>query len=266
MGTLLNRINENINQSRTTLIGYLPIGFPDPMRFRELVKIAFSEGVDIMELGIPYEDPYLDGEVIQNAYKNVLSDENDINRLIEMGGIALETSQGIGFPIVYSESVKQFAEGEFFTKIFSSGYHAVLVPNITNDQQKKFFQSANKLTLGYIGFVSADANHEEILEIANSSSSFLYLQGVSGSTGQTIKFNKKLVDRYTSVKEIANEVHLPVLIGFGIRNADDIKKIHNLKIDGAILGTSFVREALKPEGEFRNFVRELYRASLNGEA
>ena len=253
------------NANRIAIVGFLPLGFPTPTIFKELIQISFKEGVDLIELGVPAEDSYLDGNVISNAYDRLRKESNlNLNSLVELGGRTLNLTNNIGFPIVYKETVEKFRPDHFFKMLQDANYQGVLIPNARFEQRKLFSKLATQHNLEFIGFVSADYPKKEIDEIVDISDGFIYMQGISGSTGQHIKIDQSLLNRYHDLKKLAKRKKLPVLIGFGVRDAEDVKRFSDIQVDGVIIGTSFVKAASRSKREFIEYLRKIKGSAKKG--
>lgn len=260
ISTIINQIQLRRDNNEIALVGFLPIGFPSEKEFNELVKISIDEGVDVIELGIPIDNPYLDGKIIREANNHVLQAGWDTDQLIEMGGDALKASGGIGITLVYSETIETSGRDDFFKKLSRNGYHGILAPNANRNQRKVYKTLALKHGLEIMGFVRPDNTQVEIREVIDQSYGFIYMQGIAGSTGQQIQVDQELINRYMNLKATVEDAKLPVLIGFGIHDAEDVARIRDIHADGVILGTSFVAAACRPQNEFRQFVKGLSMA------
>ena len=261
MSSLKEVIRNVLENERIALIGYLPAGFPDEKRFRELVKISFAEGLDILEIGIPIRNPYLDGQVIKEAYQSVVEGGRSLPDLIDMGGEALAAAGGCGLAMVYSETVSEYGEGEFCKKLEQSGYQGILVPNLNGKAWIDFSKTVRESSLELVGFISADCSENDLEQIAQNTSGFLYMQGVAGSTGQHIHVGKGIMGRLQRIRKAAVSENLPVVVGFGIRQAEDVASIRSIKADGAIIGTFFVKMAMEPIEQFSKYVKSLSEAT-----
>lgn len=255
--TIKGKLRHSSLNGRLALIGFLPIGYPTPDAFRENVRICVEEGVDLIELGLPVADPYLDGSVIRNAYQEILQTNITPRELMAMGGAALIEADALGMALVYTQSVQAFGAEEFFNDLSAFGYKGVLIPNVKPDERKTYWELASGNGLEIMGFVPAESHPDEVEDIINHSSGFIYMQGVAGSTGQQIKVDQALMHRYHSLKSAAQRDDLPVLVGFGIRDAEDLANLRRIKADGAIIGTAFVQAGSKTPAEFRQYVNSL---------
>ena len=261
MSSLKEIIRNVLEKERIALIGYLPAGFPDEKRFKELVKISFAEGLDILEVGIPILDPYLDGQVIKDANRSVVESGKSLPDLIKMGGEALSAVDGCGLAMVYSETVTEYGEETFCQKVQLSGYQGVLVPNLKREDYPGFSKTVQESGLDIVGFIPADCRDEDLEQIASHTNGFLYMQGVAGSTGQHIQVGKEIMVRLQRIRKAAALEKLPVVVGFGIREAEDVAGICSIRADGAIIGTTFVKNAMKTPQDFSSYVRGLSKAT-----
>lgn len=260
--TINGTVRQNSLNGRLTLVGFLPVGIPTPDAFRETVRICVEEGVDVLELGLPVADPYLDGSVIRKAYQEILQTGVTPRQLMAVGGEALKATNALGMALVYTESVQAYGAENFFRDCSAFGYQGVLIPNVRRDERKTYWELASANGLEIMGFVPAESHPDDVKDIIAHSSGFIYMQGIAGSTGQKIKVDQALMQRYQDLKTAAQKADLPVLIGFGIREAKDLRNLRRMKADGAIVGTAFVEASLKTPDEFRQYVDSLSGATV----
>lgn len=260
--TINGTVQQNSQNGRLTLVGFLPVGFPTPDAFRETVRTCVEEGVDVIELGLPVADPFLDGSVIRNAYQEILQNGATPRHLMAMGGEALRAENALGMALVYTQSIQTYGAEAFFRDLTAFGYQGVLIPNVLPDERKTYWELASANGLEIMGFVPAESQPDEVEDIIDHSSGFIYMQGIAGATGQKIRVDQALMDRYEGLKAAAQKADLPVLIGFGIRDAKDLLNLRQMKADGAIIGTAFVEASSKTHEEFRLYVNSLSGATV----
>lgn len=265
MSRITDCIHARNRNGQIALVGFLPVGFPSIGQFRELVKISVENGVDVVELGIPLADPFLDGKIIRDAYTSVIQTGLTTDQLVEIGGEALTASGGTGLALVYAETVEAYGRQTFLQKLADTGYHGLLVPNANREQISAYQALALDCGLEIVVFAPAGGDSADLIQMLDHSGGFIYMQGVAGSTGQQIKVDQDLITRYQNLKNAAQPVDLPVLIGFGIRQAEDVGSLCKMRADGVIIGTAFVEAAAKPLDQFRQYVRSLSRATFHQE-
>lgn len=238
----MNRIEEKMNQlkaqGKKAFITYTTAGLPD-MDTTEKIMFAQEEaGIDVMELGVPFSDPIADGPVIQNAsYEAILNGATLEKTFALMKNVR---EKGLKTPVVfmmYYNTVYHYGLEAFVEKCIESGVDGVIIPDLPKEEQgmlKAELDKKNESPI-LIQLISPVSN-KRIPEIVKDARGFVYCVSQMGVTGGQAEFHKNIREYLSSVKAASP---IPVMMGFGIRTASDIKPLEDV-IDGAIVGSHFI--------------------------
>ena len=238
----MNRIEEKMNQlkaqGKKAFITYTTAGLPD-MDTTEKIMFAQEEaGIDVMELGVPFSDPIADGPVIQNAsYEAILNGATLEKTFALMKNVR---EKGLKTPVVfmmYYNTVYHYGLEAFVEKCIESGVDGLIIPDLPKEEQgmlKAELDKKNESPI-LIQLISPVSN-KRIPEIVKDARGFVYCVSQMGVTGGEAEFHKNIREYLSSVKAASP---VPVMMGFGIRTASDIKPLEDV-IDGAIVGSHFI--------------------------
>lgn len=238
----MNRIEEKMNQlkaqGKKAFITYTTAGLPD-MDTTEKIMFAQEEaGIDVMELGVPFSDPIADGPVIQNAsYEAILNGATLEKTFALMKNVR---GKGLKTPVVfmmYYNTVYHYGLEAFVEKCIESGVDGLIIPDLPKEEQgmlKSELDKKNESPI-LIQLISPVSNIR-IPEIVKDARGFVYCVSQMGVTGGQAEFHKNIREYLSSVKAASP---VPVMMGFGIRTASDIKPLEDV-IDGAIVGSHFI--------------------------
>lgn len=253
----MNRIEERMKQCRESnekaFITYITAGLPDLQTTKEIIKAQERGGCDVVELGVPFSDPVADGPVIQDASYRAICGGVNLKKIFAM--MEELRSEGVEVPIVfmmYYNTVLHYGVEAFAQKCNEAGVDGLIIPDLPLEEQEELDvclkQSDDTILLQLVSPVSAD----RIPKILEGARGFVYCVSSMGVTGQGADFHKEVKSYLKKVKE---STELPVMMGFGIRTAEDVEPMKEL-IDGAIVGSYFI-QLLEKHG-FESKVAEEY--------
>lgn len=236
----MNRIEERMtklkNNKEKALITYMTAGLPDMDKTVDIIKAQAEAGVDVIELGIPFSDPIADGPVIQDASFRSIEKGTNLTKVFEA---VARMRKDCEVPIVfmmYFNTVLHYGVEAFVKKCREVGVDGVIIPDMPYEEQYEIRQYLDEESPILIQLVSP-VSKERIPMLVKDAKGFIYCVSSMGVTGQGGDFHSNLSSYLNEVKQIAE---VPVMMGFGIRTADDIRGQEDI-IDGAIVGTAFIR-------------------------
>jgi tryptophan synthase alpha chain len=222
-------------EGRGVLVGYLPAGAASVRSFTAMVEA----GVDVVELGLPYSDPVLDGPVIQQAVDAALAagtTPTDVLRTVE-------AVAGTGVPVLvmtYWNPIEQYGVDRFAADLAAAGGAGMITPDLTPEEAGPWLAAADKQSLDPIFLVAPSSTDRRVARIAGLCRGFVYATSVMGVTGarqQTSAAAPGLVARVRAVTD------LPVGVGLGVSNGDQAAEVAGYA-DAVIVGSAFVRTVL----------------------
>jgi tryptophan synthase alpha chain len=236
-------------KGRPALVGYLPAGFPSVKEAITAIRAMIESGVDLVEVGLPYSDPVIDGPVIQRATEKALAGGVRTRDVLQTVAAVAEA----GVPVVvmtYWNPVDRYGVDAFARDLKAAGGCGLITPDLIPDEADEWLAASDEHKLDRIFLVSPSSTDERIAMTASVCRGFIYATAVMGVTGareQTSSAAPRLVAR---VKRVTD---LPVGVGLGVRDASQVAEVASYA-DAVIVGSALVT-ALGERGE--QGVREL---------
>lgn len=221
---------------RAALIGYLPAGYPDvPASIEAAVALA-DNGADLIEIGVPYSDPVMDGPVIQDATVTALSNGFRVSQLFDViAGITARTDVPV-VVMTYWNPVMRMGVDEFARRLAEAGGAGLITPDLVPDEAAEWFEVSDRHGLDRIFLVAPSSSNERLHRTVEASRGFVYavsLMGVTGARNAVSSAARKVVD----------DTHAAgaerVCVGLGVSNAAHVAEIAEYA-DGVIVGTALV--------------------------
>lgn len=228
-------------QGRAALIGYLPVGYPDVAGSVEAMRAMVEGGVDVVEAGLPYSDPLMDGPVIQRATQQALDNGartrdafTAIRGVVETGAPAVV--------MTYWNLIDRYGIDRFAAELAEAGGSGLITPDLLPDDADEWLAASEKHDLDRIFLVAQTTTPERMRLTVESSRGFLYAASLMGVTGVR-SVGAEARDLVARAREFAT---LPVCVGLGVRTAEQAADVGSYA-DGVIVGTAFV-QALEAGG------------------
>ena len=231
-------------EGRAALVGYLPAGFPDVAGSMEAMRTMVDAGCDVIEIGLPYSDPVMDGPTIQAAAQAALERgirTKDVLRTVE----AVAATGTPTLVMTYWNPVERYGVAQFAADLASAGGAGLITPDITPDSDPAWSAAADEHDLDKVYLVAPSSTDERIAMTTAASRGFVYATAVMGVTGArttTSDLAGPLVAR-TKAAIAAQGSDLPVGVGLGVSNGDQAAEVASYA-DGVIVGSAFVRTLL----------------------
>jgi tryptophan synthase alpha chain len=223
------------SEGRGVLVGYLPAGPGASDAFAAMV----DAGVDVVEIGLPYSDPVLDGPVIQEAVDRSLAagtSSADVLRTVE-------DVAGLGVPalvMTYWNPIEQYGPGRWAADLASAGGSGMITPDLTPEEAGPWLAAADEHSLDPVFLVAPSSTDARVARISALCRGFVYATAVMGVTGARRQSSTEapgLVSRVRAVTET------PVGVGLGVSTGDQAAEVAGYA-DAVIVGSAFVRAAL----------------------
>ncbi|SDC18633.1 tryptophan synthase subunit alpha [Halanaerobium congolense] len=234
----MNKITAQF-QNKNALITYISGGDPSLEMTEKLIYKLQNEGVDLIEIGIPFSDPLADGPVIQEASQRALKAGTTLKKLIAK----LDKIQNrVEVPLIlmgYYNSILNYGEKEFARDISKAGISGVIVPDLPVDERADLFKYLAEFDISQIMLVTPNTSEQRLKKISAKSSGFLYCVAHLGTTGDDQQGIYPELETYLNrVRKTADE--LPLGLGFGIDGPEKAKKIIDYS-DGIIIGSALIK-------------------------
>jgi tryptophan synthase alpha chain len=221
---------------RSALVGYFPAGFPTVEGGIQAMRAMVDAGCDVIEIGLPYSDPVMDGPTIQAAAQRALEGgvrTRDVLRTVE----AVAATGAPTLVMTYWNPVDHYGVERFAADLASAGGAGLITPDLTPDSGAAWIAAADAHDLDKVFLVAPSSTDERLAMTAAASRGFVYataVMGVTGTRATTSDLAGPLVARTKAVTD------LPVAVGLGVSNGDQAAEVAAYA-DGVIVGSAFVR-------------------------
>ena len=260
----MKHVAEVFSKEPKPLVGFLTIGYPDIETTLKAVSVLADSGCDIIELGVPYNDPIADGPVIQNASFHALNNGVTLERCFE---IVKKLRERVSIPLLfltYYNPILQFGEEEFCRHANDSGVDGFMIPDLPPEEGENLELATSKFDLALVYFLAPTSTVERIRLATSRSRGFVYLISLTGVTGTREKLPLKLEE---FVERVRKETEKPLCVGFGVSNPDEAKRVAEIA-DGVIIGSKLIKlveedRTLEKLGSFVKEVKGVLSSSTN---
>jgi tryptophan synthase alpha chain len=241
-GRTVTRLEEMFSHTtgggRLAFGAYVVAGYPDYRTSLEAVGRLADAGVDMIEMGIPHSDPVADGKVLQEASRVALRGGMNPPMALDL---AREARGTVDLPILmmtYFNPVLQYGQERFCADCRRFDLDGVLVPDLPIEESTELLSHARREGQHVIYFLSPNSPRERIRLTAGVANGFVYAFSVLGVTGERSTTNRSLPQ---FVQEVRETVKVPVCVGFGISNPEQVRQVHDSGADGIIVGSGIAR-------------------------
>lgn len=234
-------------EGRAALVGYLPVGYPDvPTSYRALAALCGdgdSPGVDLVEIGLPYSDPMMDGPVIQRAGTSAL--ERGVRTRDVFGAIEAIAATGTSaVAMTYWNLVDHYGVDAFARDFANAGGCGLITPDLTPNEADDWMAASDAHGLDRIFLVAPSSSDERIVSTARACRGWVYATAVMGVTGARQSTSSAAPELVARLRDLAPDVLVGV--GLGVSNGDQAAEVGAFA-DGVIVGSAFVRTLLAAE-------------------
>lgn len=237
MSKVAEVLRKNRESGRGTLVGYFPAGFPSVEESAQALISMAKNGCDVLEVGVPYSDPVMDGLVIQQATETALQNGFKLAQVFDVIRKVREETDTPILVMSYWNPVLRFGVDEFAANLKSSGAQGMITPDLIPDEGADWISASNQESLDRVFLVAPSSSDARVKTNADLSSGFVYSVSTMGITGERTELDKLARNLTTRVKTASDT---PTCVGVGISTADQVREV-NSYADGAIVGTAFVK-------------------------
>lgn len=221
---------------RAALVGYLPAGYPDVQGGIDALLALVDAGCDVIEIGLPYSDPVMDGPIIQAAAQAALERgvrTKDVLRTVE----AVAATGTPTLIMTYWNPVEKYGVERFAADLANAGGAGLITPDITPDFAQDWIAAADAHDLDKVFLVSPSSTDERIAMTTAASRGFVYATGIMGVTGTTQATAAGVAPLIERTKATTD---LPVGVGVGVSTGSQAAALA-AHADGVIVGSALVR-------------------------
>jgi len=253
----MNRINQKLKEEKKLLSIFFTAGHPNLEDTETIIKELENNGVDMIEIGLPFSDPLADGPVIQDSSALALKNGMTTNKLFEQ---LSNIRKSVTIPLLimgYFNPILQYGVEEFCAKCSEIGIDGLIIPDLpVNEYNERYKEIFEKYNIINVLLVTPQTSEERIRFIDDISNGFIYMVSTTGVTGSTSGFGKEHLDYFDKIASF--NLKTPQITGFGIKDKITFSQASN-KSKGAIIGSAFIKtltnEGIKGIAPFINNIR-----------
>jgi tryptophan synthase alpha chain len=237
MNRITQRLNDAKQQGRKALVTYIVSGDPEPDATLPAMHQLVASGADIIELGVPFSDPMAEGPSIQRAHERALANGTSLRRTLDVVRAFRETNTET--PIVlmgYANPIERMGYQAFAKAAAEVGVDGLLTVDFPPEEAEPLNVELKDVGIENIFLIAPTTTTQRIQHVASLAGGFLYYVSLKGVTGAAHIDAASVQQKLT---EIRAHSELPVLVGFGIKDAASAKAIGKLA-DGVVIGSVLV--------------------------
>jgi tryptophan synthase alpha chain len=251
----MNRINKLFQTKNSNILSvYFTAGFPHLNDTCAIIDELQRQGVNMVEIGIPFSDPIADGPVIQSSSAIALRNGMNLKTLFSQLENIRQTATIPLIMMGYLNPVMQCGFERFCADCQRTGIDGLIIPDLPfNDYMDKYKDVAEKYNLKIIMLITPDTSEERIRLIDEHTDGFIYMVSSAATTGAQQNFDEQKLRYFEKIN--AMQLRNPRLIGFGISNAQTLQHAWGYAA-GAIIGSKFI-QCLEQKPDIRSAVELL---------
>ena len=231
------RIKKIFETKEKKLVTFTTGGDPDFNTSLEILKTIINNGIDIIEIGMPFSDPMADGPTIQESSVRSLANGTKINDIFEIVMNIRKLNNET--PIIlmgYYNSIFNLGIDNFTAKCAETGVDGLIIVDLQPEEDSELLTKTKEKGIDLIRLITPTTDQKRLSTILSNASGFLYYVTVTGITGQN---SANIEDLKKSINTIKSSTKLPIVAGFGIKNRNDVEQISTFT-DGVVVGSSIV--------------------------
>jgi len=242
MSTVTKAFAAAAADNRAALVGYLPAGFPDGQTATRAALAMAEAGADVIEVGLPYSDPLMDGPVIADAVYRALKNGTRVKDVLDLVQ-AIADKGTAALIMTYWNPVDQYGVDAFARDLANAGGAGLITPDLTPEEAAPWLAASDKYSLDRVFLVAPSSTTHRIAQISAVCRGFVYaasLMGITGTRDAVSSGAEALVARVREHTGPRGHTSLPVAVGLGVSNRDQAAEVAGFA-DGVIVGSAFVR-------------------------
>jgi tryptophan synthase alpha chain len=226
-------------EGRAALVGYLPAGFPTVAGGIDALTAMVAAGVDIVEVGLPYSDPLMDGPTIQRAVERALAQgtsTKDVLATVE----AVAATGAATLVMSYWNPIERYGVEAFARGMAEAGGAGVITPDLVPDEAGPWLAAVSAAGIAPVFLVAPSSTAARIARVVQVTKGFVYAASTMGVTGVRSEVSDQAESLVVRTKQATS---LPVCVGLGVSTGAQAREVAAYA-DGVIVGSAFVRKLL----------------------
>lgn len=234
---LEQQLRNRLEKKEILLMTHIVLGYPSFEVNREVIRQMVANGVDCIEMQIPFSEPMADGPVIARANQEAIRNGT---RVADCLAFAAEMAAAHSIPFLfmtYYNIVFRYGEGPFFEKARASGIKGVIVPDLPPEEGESFLRLADQNGIAPILIFAPTSTDERMRVLASHGRGFIYCVARRGVTGVKSVIGDDVLEYLGRCRRATG---LPLAVGFGIQDRDDVRALVG-RADMAVIGSQTIR-------------------------
>lgn len=221
-------------EGRAALIGYLPVGYPSYDESVAAMLAMVEGGVDLVEVGVPYTDPGMDGPVIQVAVDAALRAGSRVSMVFD--AVRAVSAHAPAVVMGYWNPIEKMTPAVFAERLVAAGGSGAITPDLIPEEAQPWLEASLAADLDPVFLVAPSSTDARIAVVGRTNRGFVYAASTMGVTGTRSAVGNRAQEL---VERTRAQTDLPVCVGLGVSNGDQAAEVAAFA-DGVIVGSAFV--------------------------
>jgi tryptophan synthase alpha chain len=237
MNKLEEIIKNKLTEKKILLMTHLVLGYPSFEVNREVISQMVENGVDLIEMQIPFTEPMADGPMILKANQESIAKGAKVGECLEF---AKEITAEFHIPFLfmtYYNILFKYGVDEFIHRAYDINIQGLIIPDLPLEEGKEYLDLVKSRNMAPIQIFAPTSTEERMQLLAQNGAGFIYCVARRGVTGQKTDFDQDFSQYIARCRSATN---LPLAVGFGIRSKEDVDYLTG-KADIAVIGTETIR-------------------------
>ncbi len=234
---LEEQLRNKLEQKNILLMTHIVLGYPSFDTNREVIKQMVENGVDCIEMQIPFSEPMADGPVILKANQDAIASGTTIEACLAFGK---EMAKSYDIPFLfmtYYNIVFKYGEEAFFKRVKTANIKGLIIPDLPPEQGETFFTLADEYDIAPILIYAPTSTDERMKQLDTFARGFIYCVARRGVTGKKSEFGEDFGEYLNRCRAATTK---PIAVGFGIQDREDVSALIG-KADMAVIGSQTIR-------------------------
>lgn len=232
-------------QGRAALMCYLPAGYPTQNVAIQAFEAAIQAGADVIEVGVPYSDPLMDGPVIQQAVQASLEAGTTLAQVLDCVSALQPVIAAHNRPVAvvlmsYWNLIEQFGLRELTSQLAQAGGAGVITPDLIPEEAQAWIAACERERISHIFLVAPSSSDHRLERTVASCSGFVYAASTMGVTGTRAEVGQAAVGLVQRTRAVTG-TQLPVCVGLGVSTPPQAAQVAGFA-DGVIVGSALVAQ------------------------
>ena len=234
---LEQQLKERLQHKEILLMTHIVLGYPSFEVNRQVIGQMVANGVDCIEMQLPFSEPMADGPVILKANQDSLAGGTRIADCLTFGA-EMTAAHDIPFLFMtYYNIIFKYGEQPFFARAKEAGIRGLIVPDLPPEQGETFFRLADEYEIAPILIFAPTSTDERMRELDRVGRGFIYCVARRGVTGNKSELGADFADYLRRCRAATTK---PLAVGFGIQDRADIQALIG-RADMAVIGSQTIR-------------------------